>query len=160
GCHILYERLWQEVGEEGPEDRSARTPKEYEEREKSRRELRIKELPAGFAERFASFTRKYFDEISTCEKFVYHGNINLNPEKCWLLSHLGIFYRLHKEGYYFDCRQKSWQRNILNTRGQPVYDLKARVGECSESNLDLAMAYLPNFLMGLKVNAPTFYKFI
>src|SRR5690606_31903960 len=63
GCHILYERLWQEVGEERPEDRSARTPKEYEEREKIRRELRIKELPAGFAERFASFTRKYFDEL-------------------------------------------------------------------------------------------------
>src|SRR5690606_8412676 len=41
-----------------------------------------------------------------------------------------------------------------------IYDLKRGIGECKEEDVDMAMSYLPNFLLGLKTSAPAYYKFI
>ncbi len=150
GCHALYNNLWEEVGRIRPEDVSAKTNEEYNKKRKLIEELKHKKLPVGFAARLHKFTKKYFNEVTTCEKFVYHGNINRNPEAFWFLSYMGIYYRLHKEGYYFDCKAGTWQRNVLNVQGERIYDLKNGISQCNEQMLDQAMDYLPNFLTGLK----------
>jgi hypothetical protein len=159
GCHLLYDRLWEEVGKVRPEDEPAKTIEELNAKIKLKESLKTKKLPAGFAARFQSFTKKYFNEVSTCEKFVYHGNLNRDPEVFWFLSYMGLYYRLHREGFFFDCGSRSWQRNILDDRGRPVHDLKKEIDECGEQEIDQAMNYLPNFLKGLKSDK-IFYRFI
>lgn len=159
GCHILYDRLWEEVGKEREEDKAAKNSKELNAKVKLRDKLKKEKKPVGFAARFRTFTKKYYNEISTCEKFVYHGNINLDRDKFWFLSYVGLYYRLHREGYFFDCRNRVWQRNILNDQGEPIYNLKRDIDQCKELELDQAMDYLPNFLKGLK-GEKDYFRFV
>lgn len=159
GCHALYNSLWEEVGKLQPEDRPARTKAELNAKIKLRQELKKKKLPVGFAARLHLYTQKFYNEVSTCEKFVYHGNLNKNPEAFWFLSYMGIFYRLHREGYYYNCEQKTWQRNILDRDGRPVHNIKRDIAKCTDRDIDRAMEYLPNFLSGLK-GEKEYFKFI
>jgi inorganic pyrophosphatase len=160
GCHALYDSFWEEVGKKRPEDLPARNAEALNEKIKLKKALKKAKKPVGFASRLKKFTSRFFDEIVTCEKFVYHGNVNLKPEQFWFYTYMGIFFRLHKEGYYFDCRQKTWHKNVLDHRGNPVYSIKKDFQHCSEKDLDRAMEYLPNLLSSIKSNEPTYYKFI
>jgi hypothetical protein len=159
GCHALYDGLWEEVGKIRPEDKAAGTVEELNAKIKLQESLKAKRVPVGFAARLRTFTKKYFKEISTCDKFVYHGNINKDRETFWFLSYMGIYFRLHREGYYFDCQRKTWQRNVLNEEGKPVHDLVRDIDKCQEAELDQAMDYLPNFLMSLK-GEKDYFKFV
>lgn len=159
GCHILYDSLLTEVAADKPEDIPAKTIQELNAKIKLQKSLKEKKLPVGFSERFKKFTKKFYKTISTCEKFVYHGNINKDREAFWLLSYIGIYYRLHKEGYYFDCRSKVWQKNSLNYQGSTSFDLVRDIETCQgNSDFDKAMELLPNFLVSLK-NENEFYRF-
>jgi hypothetical protein len=159
GCHILYDELWNEVGKMRPEDKPAKTTQELVAKLKLQNELKNKRVPVGFAARFQKFTKKYYNEISTCEKFVYHGNVNRNREAFWFLSYVGLFYRLHREGYYFDCRSRAWQRNVIDNKGSPVYNIKEGIDECMEPQIDQAMGSLPNFLAALK-GEKEYFRFV
>lgn len=159
GCLSLYEKLWDDVGKVRPEDAGAKTIEELNAKLKLREKLRDNRKSVGFAARLRKFTKKYFNEVSTCEKFVYHGNINLNREKFWFLSYMGIFYRLHKDGYYFDCRRKTWQRNVFNRDGKLSYDIKDGIDDCDNGDIDRAMEYMPNFIKSLK-GEREFYRFV
>ena len=132
-CQALYDQLWDQVG---------------------------KSKADGFARRFQQFTKKYYSEMNTCDKFVYRGNVNLDPEKFWFLNFVGIFYRLHQDGFLFDCENHSWRRNILNRAGEPIHVLKRDISQCDEKDIDQAMYYLPNFLNGLKATSSSYYKLI
>ncbi len=158
-CHALYDSFWNEVGKERAEDKPAQSVGEIEKKLKLLEALKKERRPIGFASRLQKFTKKYYQEMTTCEKMVYHGNINRDPEAFWFLSFMGIYYRLHQEGYYFDCRAGSWQRNVLNVQGERVYDLKDGISQCNEKMIDLAMAYLPNFLTSLK-GEKEYFRFI
>lgn len=158
-CHALYDRLWDDVGKMRPEDMPAKTVKELNAKIKLQNKLKGKRLPVGFAQRLTKFTQKYFNEISTCEKFIYHGNVNRDREKFWFLSYMGIYYRLHREGYYFDCRSNTWHRNIFDKDGKQIHNLKRDIVACDASDIDRAMDFLPNFLKGLK-GEREYYRFI
>jgi hypothetical protein len=147
------------VGKESLEDKPAKNMAEMKAKIKLREQMKKEKKPVGFAERFRIFTKKYFSEISTCEKFVYHGNINLDREKFWFLSYVGLYYRLHREGYYFDCNNKVWQRNALNDEGVFIHDLRRDIDKCKELEIDQAMGNLQNFLHGLK-NERDNFRFI
>lgn len=159
-CTSLYDRLYSEVGMERPEDKPSATVEELNAKIKLKEELKKKRLPDGFAARFVAFTKKYSQEMASCERFVYHGNINEDREKFWFLSYMGIFYRLHRDGYYFDCNRKSWLKNVLDNNGKMIFDLKEDINKCNEKAIDTAMDYLGNFLTGLKASGGPYYKFI
>lgn len=159
GCHALYDALWDDVGKVRPEDMAAKTNDELTIKNNIIKDLKKKNLPVGFASRLQAFTKKYYQEVSTCEKFIYHGNINRDSESFWFLSYMGIYFRLHREGYYFDCSHGTWMRNVLNDQGERVYDLKKGISQCNEKMIDQAMDYLPNFLAGLKGEAD-YFRFI
>lgn len=159
GCFSLYEKMWEDVGKSRPEDKPSTTIADLNEKLKLKKEMKAKGLPFGFAARFIKFSQKYHKEAATCDKFVYHGNINNDPEKFWFLSYMEIFYRLNKDGYYFDCGNKTWHRNHLNAQGLPVYNLKKEISLCSDRDIDTAMTYLPNFLNGLKGSDHSYYRF-
>lgn len=160
GCHALYDKLWNEVGMEMPEDKPAKTIDELKAKVKLVDELKKKRKPVGFAARFKDFSDKYYSEFTTCQRFVYAGNINVNPEEYWFLSYAGMFFRLHKDGFFFDCRSHAWQKNALNTQGKPIYDIKTGMVDCKDRDYDRAMEYLPNFLTGLKNTETSYYKFL
>lgn len=160
GCHALYDKLWKEVGAEQPEDRPAKTVSELNVKLKLIEELNKKRKPVGFAARMKKFTDKYYSEFVTCQKFVYSGNINQNPDAFWFLSYASIFFRLHKDGYFFECRTQSWQQNTLDNSGKPVFDIKSDLQDCKDRDFDRAMEYLPHFLTGLKSTESHFYRFV
>lgn len=159
GCHALYDKLWKDVGAERPEDKAANTVTALNDKIRLREELKKKQQPFGFAARFKDFAIKYGDEMATCEKFVYHGNINLNPEVFWFYSYVGIYFRLNKEGYFYDCRKKAWQQNVVTQQGVATYNLKRDIVSCSEKDIDTSMNYIPNFLKSLK-GSKYFYRFV
>ncbi len=159
GCHDLFDLFLEEVSKTQAEDRPAKNIDELKEKLKLKALLKKKKLPIGFAQRLARFTEKYFKEMTTCEKFIYHGNINKNQEDFWFLSYLGIYFKLHREGYFFDCKNQSWRRNEFNEEGQLIFNLQEDIKQCDDRDLDLAMNYLSNFLKGLK-SGDQIYKFI
>lgn len=158
-CHALYDKLWEDVGRERAEEKPATTNAELKAKIKLQADLRKDQKPVGFAERFQVFTKSYFKEMATCDNFVYHGNINRDQEKFWFMSFIGLFYRLHRDGYFYDCNQKRWQKNVLTDVGKPYYDLLRDMKNCREAQLDLAMEYLPNFLVSLKAERE-YYRFV
>jgi len=159
-CTALYEKIWKEVGEVKPEDRPVKTISKLNEKVKLIQEIKRKGLPVGFAQRFQHFTKKYFNEMTTCNRFVYAGNLQKNPEKFWFLSFISFFYKLHREGYFFDCVHNSWQRNIYDNRGALIYDIKEGIDRCDEADIDSAMTLFPTFLHSLRDNKKDFYRFI
>jgi hypothetical protein len=160
GCHSLYNKLWTEVGKARPEDQEAHSVEELNTKLKAIEALKKQGLPIGIAARFKSFVKKYFSEFSTCQKIVYAGNINEEKEQFWFLSYVGLFLRLHREGYYYDCRRNTWQKNLINSDGNPIYDIKDEIDECDEKDFDSAMGYLPNYLRTLKDSESEFFKFL
>ncbi len=160
GCFALYDKLWKDVGESRPEDQPAKTIEELKAKIKLKELLRKQKFPIGFAARFLVFTKKYLKEFNTCDKFVYHGNVNQDSDVFWFLNYVTMFYRLNHDGYYFDCNQKTWQKNMLKSDGRYTHDLKTELAECKERELDLAMDYMQNFLIGLKASETTYYKFL
>jgi len=160
GCQGLYDKLWDEVGFEQPEDMPGKTVEELNSKVKLITELKKKKKPIGFAARFNAFTKKYYTEYATCQRFIYSGNLNKDREKFWFLSYVGLFYQLNKDGYFFDCRTRSWQKNVLNNQAKPIFNIKEDMDSCKKHDFDLAMEYLPNFLTGLKNGQVDFYKFI
>lgn len=134
-CHQVYNISWKDVGESNDSEKK-------------------------FSQRFAQFTKKYFKEAVICDKFVYHGNLNENPEKFWFLSYLMMFYRLHNEGHYFDCKNKSWNKNVLDPEGRPSYNLIRSIDSCDDKAINLAMTYFPNYLSGQRNIMQNYYRFI
>jgi hypothetical protein len=159
GCHALYDRILTDVSTIRPEDLPSKTPQDLNEKIKLQKSLREKKIPVGFAQRMGIFTQKYFNQITTCEKFVYHGNINQDSDSFWFLSYIGMFYRLNRDGFFFDCKNGSWQKNTLDENGKPIYNIKRDFANCNEEHIDKAMSYLPNFLASLK-SENNFYRFI
>lgn len=160
GCQALYDKLWNDVGVEQAEDKPAKTIEELNVKVKLITELKKKRKPIGFSARLKAFSDKYYSEFTTCQKFIYAGNVNINRDEFWFLSYVGMFFRLHKDGYFFDCRTQGWQKNNLNNVGKPIYDIKTGMVDCKDKDYDRAMDYMPNFLTGLKNSEPTFYKFV
>ena len=160
GCHALYDKLWTDVGLDREEDKPSRNQEELKKKLKIREEIKEKNKPLGKMARFRIFIKKYFNETATCEKFVYHGNINSNPEQFWFHSYVGMYTRLHKEGYYFDCRRKAWMENLYNVNGDPVHLLPNEIDLCTNKDIDLAMEYMPNHLKSVKGVLGRFYRFI
>ena len=159
-CHLLYDKLWTEVGQDRPEDKKAKTQDELKAKLKVREELKEKKAPVGKMARLRPFVKKYFSELATCEKFVYHGNINRDPEHFWFHSYLGMYIRLHKEGYYFDCTRKVWAQNIYDINGNPAHYLPDEIDYCTDKDMDLAIEYMPNHLKSMKNVFGPFYRFI
>lgn len=159
-CHALYDKLWKDVGQDRPEDKKAKTQEELKTKLRVREELKEKKMPVGKMARFRPLVKKYFSELATCEKFVYHGNINRDPEHFWFHSFVGMFLRLHREGYYFDCTKKVWAQNIYDINGNAAHYLPDEIDYCTDKDMDLAIEYMPNHLKSMKGVFGSFYRFI
>lgn len=159
-CFSIYNKLWEDVGVEKPEDVRASTPDALRAKLKFREALKKKKLPIGFNARLRDFVKKYYPEITTCGKYVYAGNVNLKPEKFWFLAQMNLFFQLHKEGYFFDCKIKSWAKNYQTLDNEAFHDLKRDIYMCSDKDIDTAMNYMPNFITGLRSSDSFYFRFV
>ena len=160
GCHILYDRLWSEVGKFQPQEQPARTTEELKSKLKLIEELKKNKKPVTFSDRFKIFIRKYYSEFNTCQKIVYAGNINQDSESFWFLSYISMFLKLHQDGFYFDCKTKGWKKNIRDAEGKWIFNIKRDLKLCNDRDFDLAFNYLENFLKGLRTSDKFYYRFI
>jgi hypothetical protein len=96
----------------------------------------------------------------TCNRFVYAGNINKDEEKFWFLNFVGFYLRLHKDGYYFDCSSDSWQHDVFSNLGKSSYDIKNRIQQCTDKDIDTAMNYLSVYLQRMKSDSEHYYRFV
>jgi hypothetical protein len=158
-CHKLYDKIWTDVGEVKPEDKPARTVEEVKVKSKLIEELKKNKTPIGFSARLKRMVTQFESEFQTCQKFVYAGNINQDSEKFWFLNYLGMYMKLHREGHYFDCKNKSWQRNLTDNLGRFKYQLKEGVLRCEDADIDLAMNYMGNYLRGLSLSSDEYFRF-
>ena len=159
-CHKMYNKFWKLVGQERDEDRPARNITELKAKAKLIDTLKKKKKAIGFSARLKTFITKYQNEFQTCQKFVYAGNVNKDSDKFWFLNYMAIYFRLHHEGYHFDCRNRSWQKNKYDSLGRPLYDLKKGIESCKDGDYDFAMNFLPNFLKSLVNSESTYFKFV
>jgi len=160
-CHRIYDKFWTDVGVEREEDLAAKDYEELKNKLRKIKELENKGFEVGFAKRLHKFTKENFDSVVTCSKFVYAGNLQKNKDKFWFLSFMNFFYRLHKDGYFFDCSQNSWQRNKFNGQGELSYNIKSEIKFCRDESIDKAMTYLvSSFLQTLKGQNKSYYRFI
>ncbi|MFY7993705.1 MAG: hypothetical protein ACOVP4_10460 [Bacteriovoracaceae bacterium] len=159
-CHAIYDKAWRDVGLKTIFDLPSQTTEELKEKIKVRAEWKKARIPVEFHERFRAYTLEYATHFVTCMKFVRFPSVNIESEKFWFLSDIGIYYLLHDDGHYFDCLRKSWTRNTLNNRGELVYKLKDGIYDCSTKDLDASFNYLGSYLMGLRNSAKFYYRFL
>lgn len=160
GCHALYEKAWKDVGFERAEDRESKTTEELNAKLRLIDELREAKKPVNFAARFHRFTKNHYQDFLTCEKFVYHGNINENPDKFWFLSYLGFFYRLHDEGHRFNCNRKDWTAAHPEEDGRFRNNIKEAILSCDSQAIDSAMDLIPNYLKTIQSHSNRYYSFL
>jgi hypothetical protein len=158
-CHLLYDRLWADVGADLEEDRPATNSEELKNKLKLIEQLKKQRL-VGFANRFRSFATKYGNEYGTCQRYVYAGNLNLKPEVFWFHVYASIFFRLHKEGHHFDCRTRSWHEDLADKRGWRATDFERSLKDCQDKDIDKAMNSLSNYLEGLRNSNSTYFRFV
>jgi hypothetical protein len=159
-CGKLYDLFWKDVGTYKIFDRPHYTAEDVKEELRQKAELKAKNLPAEFNRRLHRFFNKYVDEFYTCSKFHYLGNVNENPDRFWFLSFMNVYVRLHKKGYFYDCRSKSWQMNVSRERKDDVSNLKEDINHCSNKEIDLAFEYLELSLKAMRNYAPESFRFI
>jgi hypothetical protein len=159
-CSLLYEKFWQDVGVQTLLDKPALTTEEVKNVLAFKQKIKSEGKPATFKERLSTFTKKYMDDFVTCSKFHYVGNVNENPERFWFLSYMQIYMQLHKDGYFYDCRGKTWLLNTKPSKGERIYDLKKDLFLCSDEEIDQAFSYLGVALKNLRTEAPFSYRFI
>ena len=159
-CHLLYDKLWKDVGVERFEDKPAHTAEDVTRKLEVINLLKTNGDPVGFNRRFEKFTNDHYKDMLTCSKFVYAGNINDDQEKFWFFSFVKAFYLLNQQGYYYDCSRNNWRRNLIDGKGKPVFSVNDTVKECSTEQIDLAMNYMRNFIVSEKEKTSQFLRFI
>ena len=159
-CHLLYDKLWKDVGEMRIEDSAAQTAAEMTRKLEVINLLKANGNPIGFNRRFEKFSQEHYKDMLTCSKFVYTGNVNYDQDKFWFLSFIKAFYLLNQQGYYYDCSHNSWRRNLLDAKGNYLYSVNDTLRECSNEQIDLAMNYMTNFIRSEKEKTSQFLRFI
>src|SRR5690606_24579898 len=129
-CHKLYDELWTQVGEVRLEDLPAKNAEEVKHKMEVINLLQSNKEHVGFQERFRTFSESHYQDMLTCSKFIYSGNINRNNEKFWFISYVKAFYLLYQQGYYYDCSANAWRRNSIKKDGDYLYTVVGTLKEC------------------------------
>ena len=155
-CLTVYEKLWQEVGQETMLDRKAKTSQEIKEYQKIVETLRKQKKPVFFNERLGAFFKNYGAEMATCSRLVYPGNATADPERYHFISWIGLFTRLHKEGWEFDCRRGHW--NYENIGARAMKNLQSF--NCSNKIIDQAIDEVPLLLKGIRAARGEHWRYV
>jgi hypothetical protein len=147
-CTKIYQQLWEEVGKETILDLPVKTTEQAKAHAKELEALKKLKKPTYFNQRLGSFIRKYHNELHTCSRLVYPGNPNENQKKTKFIHWISMFMSLHKNGWAYNCRGRSW--GMTNYGKEAVDDLLSYLPSCTVREIDFAMKYLPPFLRSLR----------
>lgn len=155
-CLTVYDKLWQEVGQETMLDRKAKTSQEIKEYQKIVETLRKQKKPVFFNERLGAFLRTYGNEMATCSRLVYPGNTTADPDRYHFISWISLFTRLHKEGWEFDCRRGHWNNENIGTRAMKNF----QSFNCSNKIIDQAIDEIPLMLKTIRAARGEHWRYV
>lgn len=158
-CYTLYDHLWKELGELSDYEKKIEAAKTKEDFVALNKDYN-KNVANLFYRRFLREFRKYAENIKTCMKYIYYGNVHEDSDRFWFFSQLHLFALAHDQGYTYNCRSGSWSRNPLKVDGKRVLSLKNEFMECSAHNVDNAFVQAANLLKTLKRSNHPSYRFI
>jgi hypothetical protein len=114
--------------------------------------------PTFFSQRLGHFIEKFGDELATCGRLVYSGNPSLSAERFKFVNYVLMYVRLHKEGWEYSCRNKSW--SLSNYGAQAMRTMKKYTITCNAGEIDMAMNTIPWFLKTLREGNGERWRFI
>lgn len=147
-CGLLYDRLWKDVGAPTSLEAPVANKEAAAERARQLRDLKREQKPTYFNQRLAVFLRQYHAEFNACARLVYPGNPNEDFEKTNFTHWITMFARLHKNGWYYDCRTRRWD---LTNKGAEAQERMLRgLAACTPKEIDEGMLAIPAFLRSLR----------
>lgn len=147
-CGKVYDLLWRDVGARTSLDRPATSKDDAVARAKLLNDLKREQRPTYFNQRLAVFLQKYHAEFNACARLVYPGNPNENYEKTSFTHWIAMYTRLHKSGWYYDCRTRRW--DLTNKGAEAQARMLKGLMACSVKELDEGILGIPAFLRSLR----------
>lgn len=122
--------------------------------------LRVFKSKEGIAKRFQNYYKNYWNKFLICRKYVRHFNIKNQMKEHWLIEYLSAFEYATDSGYYYNCRSRSWFRNIRDSKGEFVVDSAKEIRGCNDREVMGAFPSAISLLASLaNANAPH-YRYI
>lgn len=114
----------------------------------------------GISQRFIEFYRNHLDRFSLCRKYVRPFNIQKEKDKHWKLEYLTAFENAVQTGYYFDCRLKTWVRNVRDSKGKFVVDQRKLIGGCRDHEIAASFPAAITLLSSAANSGAPYYRYI
>jgi|GEM_PF-6780385 len=149
-CFKLYDSFKKSITDDQFVDLGVSKLDEAKLRDQKESELRKQRLPVNKVERLSVFLSTFGQQWNTCQRLVYHGNLNSNSDYFWKTRWLQVFISLHEKGYFFNCKQKVWQTTFIREDGEWNESLPKNLKECSLKDFDIAISLIPIVLKTMR----------
>lgn len=97
--------------------------------------LNIFKTKDGISKRFSDYYEKDWNKFLICRKYVRHFNIQDQKDNHWLIEYLSAFEYASESSYYYNCRSRTWVRNVKNSKGKFAVDAAKVIKDCSDQEV-------------------------
>ena len=139
GCFKIYDDLWSKT-------QKIRSEK-YRQSDK-------------FLKLFREFYSLNSNEFYNCQKLVRPGTINNDPDRMWFFTFIQAFTNLEKNGFYYNCRMKSWTYNPKVTEGKFYTSQIKELESCKGPDLEKSFDQAINGLSLMKTQGTEQFRFL
>ena len=113
-----------------------------------------------FLKLFQEFYAQNSNAFYNCQKLVRPGTINHNPDRMWFFSFIQAFANLEKNGFYYNCRTKSWSYNPKVSDGKYYTDQNKELAACKGPELEKSFDQAINGLSLMKNQGTEQFRFV
>ncbi|MDO9183812.1 MAG: hypothetical protein Q7U04_15465, partial [Bacteriovorax sp.] len=138
-CYKLYDDIW-------------------ESSEKIRLEKHNQQT--AFLNFFREFYLKNSDFFNSCQKIIRTASINDNAKRVWYFAYLQTFINLEKNGFYYNCHDKSWFYNPRVDDSHFFNDQNKELQMCNPHNFEKSFDYAINGLSLMKNQINKSFRFV
>lgn len=158
-CHLLYEKIWKEVGQDSEFEKNIIKLENTAEREMylSKHKLTKSSL---FYHRFKTYFKTQSDNYKTCLKYIYPSNINDDSERHWFFAYYSAVHLLHELNYSFSCSREIWVKKPLLSGHKRDTTLDKEFVGCNAKKIDTAIEQAIMMLDLLAEKNLTTYRYI
>ncbi len=122
--------------------------------------LKLFDKKKDLSDRLKKFYQNDWNKFDICRKFVRHYDIKKEKDKHWKIEYLTAFKHAAEIGFYYDCRLKTWVRNIKNNKGEFIVNQGKIIGGCRDENLADAFPSAVSLLASISQAGTPYYRYI
>jgi hypothetical protein len=115
-CFALYDKIWGKADEIRKGDAA--------------------DKPDEFFQYFKEFYKSSADDFYKCQKLVRPANINENSNRHWFFAFLLAAVNLEKNGFYYNCQEKTWAYNPKLDDNKFLNDHLKELDRCRAKNFE------------------------